>query len=148
MISQEVYEYIRQLLLWGKFQYPIKTFDLFPSGFVPQHLKCHITASQVAVEFGFIPVVGITFLDKSNMLYPWPHIVNSRHGQDLVDFSPALNEPDLGFIVMGWGEWEMWRKITLAYIQISTAAFNGRWNNKFADSLTDEFLIKLRGNKN
>lgn len=97
---------------------------------------------QVAVELGWVPVVGVEFLDLNGKLYPWPHMVN-RSPRGLVDFSPPVDQPRLGFFETGWSEFHEWRMIIADYNEMQAAGSLPSWGDPLADELTDEFMPAL-----
>lgn len=143
MLSLEFYKYLEDILSTREIEYPVGTSQPLPSGFRPEHLKCHLTAMQVAIDLGCLPVVGVQFLDMNGKLYPWPHMVN-RHGGGLIDYSPRPGEPRLGFIETGWGEFHQWRAVTGAYNERAAFAGKPTWGDSRADSLSSQFLERLR----
>jgi len=147
MLLEQDYRFLRGLLDLGDLVTPEPAHFLFSDGFAPTHLKCHMTAMQVAVETGFPPVVGIAFIDLAGKLYPWPHMVNRHRDGMLLDGSPRPDHPLLGFIETGWRSMEHWRRIVTAYDALGTRATALSWGDPLADQLTSDYLPRLRSER-
>lgn len=143
MLSEEAYVYLRSKLSERPVIYPEQAIFMFSEGFQATHLKCHLTAMQVAVESGFPPVIGIQFIDLYDKLYPWPHMVN-RQGTTLIDCSPKANHPVLGFIETSWDDLPVWRRIVTDYNALGTRREMPSWGDPLADRLSADFLALMR----
>lgn len=144
MLGAQDERFLRDILTEGRIERPVPLKLAFADNFVPVHLKCHLTAMQVAIETGFEPVIGIAFIDLHEKLYPWPHVVNRRADGVLVDASPPIPDPVLGFIETGWTAISQWRRIITVYNALAGQAHAARWGDAIADRLTDDFLPGLR----
>jgi|GEM_PF-2061389 len=143
MLSETTYSYLRTLLATRKVTFPEQAIFMFSEDFVAAHLKCHLTAMHVAVEWGYPPVIGIQFIDLHGKLYPWPHMVN-RRDDTLIDGSPKPNHRVLGFIETSWDELAEWRGIVAIYNEMAHSAELPNWGDPLADRLTAEFMDGLQ----
>ncbi len=143
-MDDTLFDYLDRILTTRKLHHPEKIAFPFGGSFQAEHLKCHLTAAQVAVEAGWIPVVGISFLEAPNMLLPWSHIVNLRsEPDDLVDASPSNHWPSLGFIQTDWSEWQQW----LAVTGLHSMGVEGFVNDPNVQRLNAKYLDTLRTNR-
>jgi hypothetical protein len=128
--------------------YPKNVSLAFPDGFQPVHLKCYRTARKVQQLNGMPVIAGIAFLDKHDKLFPWPHMVNaigSTLADGLIDASPTVSEPNLGFAPVFLNETVAWNAITAAYAELPVEmATSPSWGDPNADKLTRLFLETLR----
>ena len=128
--------------------YPARYSGTLPAGFKPGHLDCYGTSRAVYAHAGLTVIAGITMLEKSAKLFPWPHMVNAlgeRLVDGLVDASPSPDQRNLGFIPIHVTETNAWNAITAAYQSASQACANGpSWGCANADDLTVRYLRRLQ----
>lgn len=147
MLNSSLFALLNEWLSNRPLFYPTVVLLKFPDGYVPVHKKCYRTACKVSNWKGYSIVAGIRFLEKAGKLYPWPHMVNAVSSticDGLIDASPAVNEPDLGFVPIRSNETSAWNEITKAYDKLFQHVDSPEWNDPFADTLTARHLVSLR----
>lgn len=143
MVSDAVYGLLRELLDEGEIEFPALSNEPFQDGFIPQFRACHITAERVQSVKGYQPVAGIAFLDLNGKLYPWPHFVNMHPDVGLIDYSPAPDQPVLGFIRVAHHQIPMLQAVVDEYNALAADASSPDWSDPLAAKLHGEFMPKL-----
>lgn len=142
MLTQEQFFYLDGAL---RCRPTVKSYERiypFNDGHKPKHLECHVTAMHLEHTKGWRAQIGIQWLDKGGYLLPWPHVINWVDDQ-LIDFSQPIDQPKLGFTLIG-NDVAMANAITTSTGHGKGVPSAGDWNDPLLGQLHRLWFSRLK----